>query len=98
MCKLQLINLVPFNSENWTNDHKEKIIKMLEKFATEDYTFMCKVPMGIQDILFTESFDVKDEKDGMIKFRFKGKALKENICMVDLSVEVKLRKLVLAFD
>lgn len=99
VCKLQLVSLVPFNSEDnyWTNEHKEKVIKMLEKFATEGYTFMCKVPLGIQDILFTESFDVKDEKDGMIKLRFKGKAMKENICMVDLSVEVKLRKLVLAF-
>lgn len=97
LCKLHVINLVPFDYEDyWASDHKEKVNKMLEEFTSERNTsFMCKVQMGIQDILFTDTFDVKNEIDGLFKLRFKSKALKEQICMVDKTAGDRLRRLAL---
>lgn len=60
----------------------------------EGFTFTCKTELAVSDTLFTESFDAKDRHLGTIKFRFKNRMLKENMCVEDQKVFVKLRKLV----
>lgn len=49
--------------------------------------------MAVRDIMFTDSFDAKNDATGSLKLRLKSKLLKKNICSLDESIEVKLRKL-----
>lgn len=93
VCKLQIVNLSPFDGEeNWTQLIKENQRQNLQK-STVGCTFACKVHMAIQDILFTDSFDAKDDETGAMRFRLKPELLKTNVCSIDENVSGKLRKL-----
>ena len=95
VCKLQILNLVPFDSEDkWSIIDKETQSCELQK-NTNGCTFTCKVQMAIHDVLFTESFEAKDNITGSVKCRLRKDLLKTNFCSEDVNIIKKLRKLAL---
>lgn len=96
VCNLQVVNLVPLDAEEfWDEDTKNECSEMMERMI-DSFTFTCKTELAIHDILITESFDAKDRILGTIKFRFKNTMLKDEMCVEDLDVLVKLRKMAVA--
>lgn len=87
------MNLVPFDKEdNWSQSLKEFQRRQLQE-STAGCIFTSKVQMAIQDILFTEAVDAKEDETGNVKLRLHKELLKTHICTLDENVSKKLRKL-----
>lgn len=88
---LQIMNLVPFDHGDFYDDESKRVARETVEEAAKGCTFICKVQMAVRDIMFTDSFDAKDDGTGSIKLRLKSKLVKKNVCSIDESVVQKLR-------
>lgn len=89
------MNLVPLDAaEIWDEETKTEVHEMLDRMM-EGFTFTCMTEFTIHDTLFAQTFDAKDKLLGTIKFRFKNRMLKEEICVEDREVLEKLKKIVI---
>ena len=90
---LNILNLVPFDREdNWNSDAKEKVERLLKPFA-DDCICVAQVQMTVQNVLLTETFDVKDVEMSLMKIRLKNKLMNMNICSFDGNIAKRFSKL-----
>lgn len=89
---LQILNVVPMDREDsWEQEATAKARQITCEVRSGECSFNCRVNFAIQNVFFTDSFDVTD--NGGIKLRLKNELKKENICEFNQAVEEKLRKL-----
>lgn len=96
VCELQIMNIVPLDREEvWLEAMKKDVREMIDKLS--EVTFTCRVQLAIGSVLFTDTFDARDNAVGCLKLRLKSKMLRTNMCVVDESVGEKLKKLAEVF-
>lgn len=89
VCKLCVINLVPFHGENcWSPDGNKKVEEMIKGYG-DDYVFVTDIKFTVQNTLFCNSF--KAERSEFVKIVITNKLTK--FCVKDETASMRLLKL-----